>query len=405
MHSVICSQIGAREHYAIPRALSRLGYLDALLTDVWAGGYSSRLTRVTYGRRFAARRHNEIPDDRVVAFTASTLARDALRRLSNRRLNIEETYLDYVRVGNRFACKVDRYLRKRFEAGQKPSAFFSYTTGALETLDFLADAGVPRIVDQIDPGRIVDEVASREAALWPQYSLRPGRIPEKYFQRLDAEWARATRVIINSDWSRKALIEQGVPERKLIVIPVAYDRPSTAVTRKSPGKVITVLWLGQVILLKGIQYLMQAARELHREPIRFIVAGPIGISNEAVRSAPSNMSFIGSITRDGVPSLFHDSDLFVFPTLSDGFGVVQVEAMAHGLPVIATRNCGEVVTDGLDGRVIPAGDSKSLAASIKELAGDRQRLSAMSAAAIEKSKQFSVDTLAQRLRSLLDELA
>src|SRR5262249_55734153 len=153
-------------------------------------------------------------------------------------------------------------LRKRVESSPRPSAFFSYTTGALETLDLLADAGIPAIVDQIDPARTLDEIACREAEMWPEYSLGRGRIPEQYFQRLDAEWAKATRVVVNSEWSRKALVEQGVPDRKLIVLPVAYDPPSASVTRRPPGEVLNVLWLGQVSLLKGIQYLIQAAREL-----------------------------------------------------------------------------------------------------------------------------------------------
>jgi glycosyltransferase involved in cell wall biosynthesis len=167
---------------------------------------------------------------------------------------------------------------------------------------------------------------------------------------------------------------------------------------------LTVLWLGQVILRKGIQYLVQSARLLTDRPVRFVVAGPIGVSREALASAPGNMSFLGPVARDRAPELFRAADLFVLPTLSDGFAITQLEAMAHGLPVITTPNCGDVVTDGVDGRVVPAGDAAALAAAIHELTGDRRRLGEMGRAAAEKAKLFSLARLAGQLETLMLDL-
>ncbi len=402
--SVGCSQIGAREHYAIPRSLSRLGRLDTLYTDLWtAPRWRDRLGAVAVGRRLSTRWHPEIPDGRVVAFTRAALL-DAAFEFWRRPITTEELSLQYLRVGEKFARNTRAHLVKRVRTSGPPSAFISYTSGALETLDYLADCGTPTIVDQIDPARTEDEIVRHEATLWPGWMAIPGHIPDVYFERLAAEWKRASIVIVNSEWSRKGLIHQGVPAQKLRVLPLAYD-PRVVVGRKessSPEK--TILWLGQVVLRKGIQYLMRAAKLLQTEPLRFVVAGPIGISSEAVRSAPPNMSFVGPVTRDRVSSLYRSADLFVFPTLSDGFGVTQLEAMAHGVPVIATANCGEVVDHGANGLKIPARDPKAIADAIMELAFDTKQLCSMSAAAIETSKRFSVEVLSRRLRGILDEL-
>jgi hypothetical protein len=402
--AIVCAQIGAREHYAIPRALSRLGRLDALITDVWASPrWRAPLAGIQAGRRLATRWHAEIPGHRVVDFTGSALL-DAAIRLWRRPRCTEQVVLQYLRTGERFARNTRSYLCKRAKSSGAPCAFFSYTTGALEALDYLNDCGVPTIVDQIDPARLEDEINFREAAEWRGWAAVDGRIPEVYFERLEAEWQRATLIVVNSEWSRSSLEKQGVPSEKLRVLPLAYDAPVVAHRTKSLQSEKTVLWLGQVVLRKGIQYLMSAARMLQRERLRFVVAGPIGISKEAIRSAPSNMSFLGPVTRDRVSSLYQSADLFVFPTLSDGFGVTQLEAMAHGLPVIATRNCGAVVEHGVNGLIVPASDPHALAAAIMELAFDPQRLESMSLASIETARSYSVQALSVRLQSVLNEL-
>jgi glycosyltransferase involved in cell wall biosynthesis len=277
----------------------------------------------------------------------------------------------------------------------------------LETQQFLAEHGKWTVVDQIDPARVEEEIVHAEAEKWPGWQKIPGRIPEEYFRRLEAEWQLAHRVIVNSTWSQTALIRQGVPAEKIVVVPLCYEASPAKTRRRSVGAepTITVLWIGQVNLRKGIQYLIEAARALQHCAIRFIVAGPLGISQEAQASAPSNVKFVGSVSRDQVAELYLAADLFVIPTLSDGFAITQLEAMAHGLPVIATNHCGEVVVDGENGRIVPAADGLSLAQAIESLAADRRALVAMSLQAIETAQRFSINEVARRLDCLLRELA
>ena len=168
----------------------------------------------------------------------------------------------------------------------------------------------------------------------------------------------------------------------------------------SPNRPLRVLFLGQVILRKGIQYLIEAAMLLRNEAIHFDIVGSIGISDEAVASAPSNITFHGLVSRDRTDEFYRSSDLFVLPTLSDGFALTQLEAMAHGLPVIATPNCGEVVSDGVDGLIVPASDANALAEAFQLLIQDPGRLGAMSAATGPKVEKFSLGRLAENLQKL-----
>ncbi len=302
-----------------------------------------------------------------------------------------------MREGAWFAKRVQRHLQRQ-ALDPNSDVFFSYSTNALESLAFLQTRGVMTIVDQVDPGKVEEDLIMLEVEKWPGWQPITDRIPEAYYERIDAEWRAASLVLANSPWSKAALVRQGLPPEKVIVVPLAYEPPQVVSRPKhNPTGVLTVLWIGSVILRKGIPYLIEAARALQGMPIRFVVAGPLGISEQAVRESPPNVEFVGPVSRMRTRELYLQSDLFVLPTMSDGFAMTQLEAMAHGLPVIATRNCGEVVTDGADGLLFAAGDSQALAAAIVRLHDDRALLHEMSIRALEKSKLFSLDRIGELL--------
>lgn len=391
------SQLSAREGYAAGRAFAAVGRLRRLYTEAWCR-YGAGLLR--HGpaacRAFAGRFHAAIPSDRVTAFTGRVLG-GKLLRAAGLSARAKCQFDEYLRVGAWFDGLVARRLRRE-QLDPAADAFFAYDTGCLECLRLVAGAGAVALVDQIDAGRVEYDLVRDEAAKWPGWELVPLNPPEAYFERRAAEWDAASGVVVNSQWSADALVRQGVASEKLFVVPLAYEPPPvSAVPRDATGRPLVVLWLGSVILRKGIQYLIEAARLLTDRTIRFVVAGPRGIAEKAVSTAPGNVEFRGRVTRDRAAREYLAADLFVLPTLSDGFAITQIEAMAHGLPVIATPHCGAVVDPDRDGLIVPAGNAPALAAAIAALDDDRSRLAAMSRAALMKSRQFSLATYGDRL--------
>jgi glycosyltransferase involved in cell wall biosynthesis len=382
----IVSQIGAREHYAVARGLGRLGLLERLFTDAWCHS-GARLLRHGPGpvRRFAGRRNEDIPSHRVTSFNIWAWS-EALRRAPT---SDEARYRAYLRIGTEYGKRVAAALQRR---PPQPGldVFFGYDTGALECLRLLRARGVFTIVDQIDPGPEGHARAMEESRVHPGWEPQLARVPEEYYDRLRDEWATADLVVVNSTWSRDSLIRQNVPADKVAVVPCAYDAPPGPPFERSPHGPLRVLWVGHVSLRKGIAYLLEAAR-IAGNRINVRIVGAIGISREAVRSAPPNVTFEGPVPRDNVAQAYRQADVFVFPTLSDGFGITQIEAMSHGLPVIATRNCGEVVTHDQDGLIVPAGDADSLASAMQRLDADRGLVAEMSRRARESALRFSTD--------------
>ena len=400
----IVSQIGARQHYGVPRGFHYQGNLRRFYTESWCRRGSSVLK---YGsaklKAFAGRYSPDLPSERVVSFTART-EWDRLRYSKSESHTLSQRYEEFLRFGKVFSEWVTEDLAAQ-PLDATRDMFFGFNTGCLETLEMLRDRGVLTIVDQIDPARMEEDLVYEESKRWPGWQKATGRVPEEYFKRLSAEWALADLVVVNSEWSRQALVAQGVPREKQIVVPVAYE-PTGIQFKLRPQKKgpLTVLWIGSVNLRKGIPYLMEAAEMLRRSDIRFVVAGPLEISESAVRSAPANVSFLGRLTRGETSKHYRSADLFVLPTISDGFAITQVEAMAHGLPVITTPNCGQVVTPGIDGIIVPARDSRALAEAIARLDADRQLLCEMSRQALATAHTFQLPSQAAQIEKAVRRL-
>lgn len=313
-----------------------------------------------------------------------------------------DLYDDYLRIGTAFDRDVRDHLRHQ-KLDQSRDAFFCFNGAANLCLDLCAQRGIPSVLDQIDAGPFEEKVVHDECRRWEGWEALSGRIPEQVWVNLRREWKSATRILVNSNWSRQALLQEGASEDKIVVIPLAYEPTvSTAVTPIRRSGPLRILWLGTVCLRKGIPYLFEAARMLGNRQIEFTVTGKLQITEWALRSAPPNVRFTGSIILDQIGQAYSNADLFVLPTISDGFALTQLEAMAHGLPVIATPNCGEVVSDGTDGFIVPARNGQALADAIVRLDEDRTLLESMSHAALAKSRTFTIDRYG---RSVQDALA
>jgi hypothetical protein len=380
----IVAQEGTRQTYAVPLAFHRLGVLRLFYTDIWCRRGRSLLRRGPKGAQaLAGRFKSELPGDQVISFSPRAIAARTFQHFQRRHASPAGLGNEYCRFGRWFAQQVCGHLQ-RIETDPARDLFFGFDTNSLEILELLKERGVFTVLDQVDPGSVHEELVIEETQRWPGWQKVPGRMPQSYQDRRRAEWDVASLVLVNSEWSRRALLQQGVSEEKIIVVPLAIDLdchhlPPPIEARGN----LKVLWLGNVTIGKGIQYLVEAARLLQRDNIEFLLAGPLYISDEAVRSFPPNMKVLGWVTRNKLGEVYSQAHVFVLPTISDGFAVTQLEAMAHGLPVVVTPNCGRVVTHGVDGLVVPARDSKALADGLARLNAERQLLREMSGNALK----------------------
>ena len=159
-----------------------------------------------------------------------------------------------------------------------------------------------------------------------------------------------------------------------------------------------VAYVGRISPEKGIDVLIEAART-RGLPVK--VAGDPSKMPVLVANAPSNVEFVGPVSRDRLPAFLDAARMLVVPSVwYEVFGLVAAEAMARRLPVIASRIGGlpEVIDDGVTGLCVPPGDADALAVAMDDLWHDAARADAMGEAGrLKARREFSPDAYYARL--------
>lgn len=198
---------------------------------------------------------------------------------------------------------------------------------------------------------------------------------EKYMKSVYDEVLLATEYMAPSTVVKESLIYCGANESRIRIVPYGVDISQFAYReRKISGNKLKLIYVGQVSYRKGIHHLMKIASDL-QEFIEVDLVGSYSKTDKLYMdySKLPNVKFSGFITRDQLAEKYYESDAFVFPTLGEGYGLVVLEAMSCGLPVISSNHAGgnDAILEGINGYVFPAGDDEALKNILLELYKDR----------------------------------
>ena len=242
---------------------------------------------------------------------------------------------------------------------REPPILFTYSYAALEILKYAKSRGWRTVLGQIDPGIEEEKIVIAEKQKYPHLAPNWHPVPFSYWEIWREECVLADRIMVNSRWSKQLLEQVNIEAEKLEIVPLVYEPPPEAAnfSRSYPTKFtherpLKVLFLGLINLRKGIAHCLEAIEQLTGEPIEFWFVGAIQIEiPEHLRNHPQ-IHWIGSVPRSETYRYYQQADVFLFPTLSDGFGLTQLEALAWKLPVITSAYCGEVVKNKSDGFIL-----------------------------------------------------
>jgi len=233
--------------------------------------------------------------------------------------------------------------------------------------------------------RFQDSIVREEYARWgvdlPANDMRDTLREEEIF-------AVADTVTVASSFAARTYVEAGVPADKLHVIPLGVRLENFRKTTEPPAESFNVLFAGSISLRKGVPYLLEAFARLRKANKRLRLAGHVDASLKEImgRLPLDGVEFLGSLAPQQLAETMSRSHALVLPSVEDGFGMVMAQAMACGCPVICSTNTGgpDLLTDGVEGFVVPIRDADAITARLQELVDDSARQHAMGEAAMKR---------------------
>jgi len=325
-----------------------------------------------------------------VEYADGTGVRELLRIVSSR---LDRSGLLTDRLWEWSELAFDRWVARQLQKGL--DAVYGYEHASLETFRRAKELGIPRIYEVPAPDPLyVDRIYAKEIEDFPQlgtrYQARLRSRLQARTRRRREEWGLADLVIANSELTRDSYLSAGLDVKKVRVIPLASPPVTSMKLHTERQGPVRFVWAGTFGIRKGAHYLLESWKQLGvlQGSATIDVYGKVELPGKLLEQMPRGVVLHGPVPQVELFRHFLNSDMLVFPTLCDGFGMVVTEAMAHGLPVLTTPAAGasQLIVDGTNGFVVAAGSSDSLARKLRYCIENRSRLASMSEAAIESAR-------------------
>lgn len=411
---ILVTQIGARRHYAVPAALERAGLLSGLYTDVcmaapWLRMLGKALPKsapIPGWKSLVAREANGVPDSKITCLWSAPW-----------QLNGYKNDADYGGQYARFVAQNEAFGNEVVARGfGDAKAVYAFNGAAVEIFEAAKAQGLKCILDMtIAPLVVIEHLLMEERLRFRHFEddSSTSNRSDALIRRERAEWNLADLILCGSEYVLDSLVEIGVDRSKCLVARWGYSGPTVDVNRSSRPGPLRVLIAGTVELRKGTPYALLAAKQLRPNQFQYRLVGPTRTNGRMIEEQFTDelqakrfvCDFAGSVPRSEMTREYQQADVLLHPSLAEGSANVCYEAMAHGLPVIATPNAGSAITDGVDGILIPIRDPQAIADALHRLHDDPALRHRLGEAARQRAASLTIDQyqnqLAEAVKSVL----
>lgn len=333
------------------------------------------LSKTSLGREFQRRSY----DTSLKAFTVGhpfhELGRMMARRLEITRLTRHETGIFC--IDGIYRALDDLVSRRLNQNPKNYTGVYAYEDGALRSLTMARQLGLAGYYDlPIGYWRTARRLLEGEFERKPEWAATLTGFkdsPEK-LKRKDEEIAAATKIIVASSFTASTLEDYPGKLSPALVVPYGFPNVAPETGRPARGpitkeKPLRLLFVGGLSQRKGIADLFEVVRQLGEHVSLTVIGAKIAPDCPALNQELARNRWIPSLPHDQILAEMRAHDVFVFPSLFEGFGLVITEAMSQGTPVITTeRTAGpDLITPGENGWLIRAGSPDSLFAQLEQL--------------------------------------
>ncbi len=415
---VIVAHPNTQHSHRLALAVQKAGWLEAYVTQLYFDPSRFPYSLVTFlpkgarqkiADKLSRRRLQGLDPHRIVTFyTWAELVFIILNRAHLARRFREQWLLNRSRI---FAKRVGKL------AAYKADMVVGTDTASLEMFRIAQPAGVICVLD-LSYAHI--NTCLRIEAEERQYDPVFARTFDTYsmdsedLRNMVEEVKMADAIIVASSFSKESLLENGVDEKRIFVVPYGVDlelfQPATLpaiLSTTVQNNQLNILFVGGIGQRKGVGYLLKAVHELRQSlNISTTLVGNLRGDVSVFDAYRQNFIHLNHMPRSKVAAQYQAADVFVFPSLIEGFGLVILEAMASGLPVITTPNTGgrDVITDGVDGFIVPIRDVEAIKQRLVYLYEHPEERLKMGIAARKTAEQYSWCNYEKGIASALERI-
>ena len=387
---------GGRDAYQVAAALAEAGLLEALVTDLYwpndrpmAAKFAKR-AKASIRQMLMARYSSLVPSKLVTQTLLSGVISQFLDMTPGTPFGLR-------RLATRWA---DAAMGRT--AGSKAlatnSSLLSYSYYGFQAF---STYGRPGMLFQAHPHPAsVRRILQRELEAHPDCaaSLRQEwelSLPTEDFERLVEETRMAAHTLAASSFTRQTLVENGIAGKGVSVIPYGVDLarfgPASLVARPSQSGPLKLLFVGRINQRKGIKYLLEALRLVGSRKVELNVCGRVVDDLAIFKPFASQVTIRPSVNASELLAAYRTADLFVFPSVAEGFGQVLLESLACGLPILSTTRTAapDLIHEGIEGFVVEPCRPDQLAEKIEWAAANRSQLSDMRESASKRASHFT----------------
>lgn len=303
----------------------------------------------------------------------------------------------------------DRLMSKRLTPS---NIFHGCTAACLASLKVAREQGAVTLVESASRhplhwAQVEDEEAQRFVIDSREGS---GKLGLMLLQRREKEFRRCDKIIVPSTVARESYVEFGYGDKTEVVLTGVDVDFFTPTVIEGDQQTFRACYVGRVELSKGVGYLLQAWKKLALPKAELVLAGVVNENMRPLLRDCENSGVVttGYLLAHSLRNQYQKSDLFVFPSPNEGLAQVLLEAMACGLPVVATDRSGanDCMNNGKEGVIVPARNVDRLAEAILWCYEHRQQAREIGKAARARiDSQFTLEHYNQRVISLYRRLA